>query len=204
MSHKISQAGINLIKSFEGCRLTAYKPVPTETYWTIGWGHYGPDVRQGMTITQVDADRMLITDLAKYEAPVNALSIAGQLNQNQFDALVSFCYNCGEGNLRKLCLGRTVGQIAASITQYNKAGGNVLKGLERRRKSEQELFNTPEKEGTKVPERDINNVSSWAAKDWEEATANGYVDGTRPGAPITREEMAIVINRLRKSFLAKD
>ncbi|WP_143767420.1 lysozyme, partial [Paenibacillus odorifer] len=60
MSRKISQVGISLIKSFEGCRLTAYKPVPTETYWTIGWGHYGPDVKAGMTITQAQADSMLL------------------------------------------------------------------------------------------------------------------------------------------------
>lgn len=142
MNRKISEAGIKLIKSFEGCRLMAYKPVPTEQYWTIGWGHYGPDVKQGMTITQVQADAMLEADLVRYEAPVNALTI--QLNQNQFDALVSFCYNCGAGNLRKLCLGRTIEQIAASMPQYNKGGGNVLAGLVRRRGEELALFNKPE------------------------------------------------------------
>ena len=56
-------------------------------------------------------------------------------------------------------------------------------------------------EVAKMPERDINKVSDWAKKDWEEAKANGYVDGTRPGAPITREEVAIVINRLRKNLI---
>ncbi|TKH42069.1 hypothetical protein C1I60_22490 [Paenibacillus terrae] len=68
---KISEAGLHLIKNSEGCRLEAYKPVATETYWTIGWGHYGPDVKQGMTITQAKADVMLVEDLAKYEAYVN-------------------------------------------------------------------------------------------------------------------------------------
>lgn len=93
MSRKISQAGIDLIKSFEGCRLVAYKPVATETFFTIGWGHYGPDVKAGMTITQERADSMFVADLSKYEAYVNDpkyVPVTAQLNQNQYDALVSF------------------------------------------------------------------------------------------------------------------
>lgn len=147
MSRKISDAGLKLIKSFEGCRLTAYKPVPTETYWTIGWGHYGHDVKQGMTITQAQADAMLVNDLAKYESYVNNpiyVPVTAQLNQNQFDALVSFCYNCGPGNLQSLCRGRTIAQIADNITKYDKAAGKVLAGLTRRRKAELELFNKKE------------------------------------------------------------
>ncbi|MBE7682013.1 glycoside hydrolase family protein [Paenibacillus sp. P13VS] len=144
---KISNAGIKLIKSFEGCKLTAYKPVTTEQYWTIGWGHYGADVKQGMTITQAQADAMLLSDLAKYEAYVNNPSyvpVADKLTQNQFDALTSFCYNTGPANLKKLCNDRTISQIAASITKYNKAGGKVLNGLVRRRQAELDLFNTPD------------------------------------------------------------
>ncbi|MEK3735727.1 lysozyme [Paenibacillus sp. FSL H7-0941] len=144
MNRKISQVGISLIKSFEGCRLTAYKPVPTETYWTIGWGHYGPDVKAGMTITQAQADSMLLSDLAKYEAYVNDASyvpVTAWLSQNQFDALTSFCYNCGNGSLKKLCVGRTITEIALNITKYNKGGGNVLAGLVRRRKAELDLYN---------------------------------------------------------------
>jgi GH24 family phage-related lysozyme (muramidase) len=126
--------------------LKAYKPVPTEEYWTIGWGHYGPDVQAGMTITQAQADSMLVADLAKYEAYVNNsnyVPVTAQLNQNQFDALVSFCYNCGNGSLKKLCAGRTIAEIAQNITKYNKAGGNVLAGLVRRRQEELELFIKP-------------------------------------------------------------
>lgn len=144
MSRKISQAGIKLIKSFEGCCLKAYKPVPTEQYWTIGWGHYGQDVAEGMTITQEKADSMLVTDLAKYEGYVNDpayVPVTAKLNQNQFDALVSFCYNCGNGSLKQLCKGRTIAQIAENITKYNKGGGNVLAGLVRRRMAELELYN---------------------------------------------------------------
>lgn len=141
---KTSQAGINLIKSFEGCRLKAYKPVSTERYWTIGYGHYGADVKQGMTITQAQADSFLVADLSKFEGYVNALG--KQLNQNQFDALVSFAYNCGAGNLRTLCANRTLPQIAVKLLAYNKAGGKVLSGLTRRRKEEQKLFNSPVKQ----------------------------------------------------------
>ncbi|WJH28464.1 lysozyme [Paenibacillus sp. CC-CFT742] len=147
MVRKISNAGIKLIKLFEGCKLTAYKPVSTEQYWTIGWGHYGSDVKQGMTITQAQADAMLIADLAKYEAYVNNPSyvpVTDKLTQNQFDALTSFCYNTGPGNLKQLCKDRTVAQIAESITKYNKAGGKVLNGLVRRRKAELDLYNTPD------------------------------------------------------------
>ena len=56
MSKPVGEAGLALIKRFEGCRLTAYKPVSTEKYWTIVWGHYGPDVREGQVITQTQAD----------------------------------------------------------------------------------------------------------------------------------------------------
>jgi hypothetical protein len=101
-----------------------------------------------MTITQAYADSLLVADMARYEAPVNNVPLG--FNQNQFDALVSFCYNCGAGNLRKLCEGRTHAEIAQNIAKYDKAGGKVLAGLTRRRKAEQDLFNTPVKGGFKV------------------------------------------------------
>ncbi|MEC0107285.1 glycoside hydrolase family protein [Paenibacillus taichungensis] len=148
MTRKISNAGVKLIKSFEGCKLTAYKPVQTEQYWTIGWGHNGPDVRQGQKITQAQADSMLLEDLAKYEAYVNNptyVPLTDQLSQNQFDALVSFTYNCGQGNLKKLCNGRKLKEIGYAILLYDKSGGKVLAGLTRRRKEESALFFTADK-----------------------------------------------------------
>lgn len=144
---QISENGVALIKRYEGCRLTAYKPVAGEKYYTIGWGHYGADVTKDMKITQAQADTMLLCDLVKYERYVNNKNFVpqiNQLNQNQFDALVSFCYNCGCGNLQKLCKGKTIQKIANDILKYNHgAGGVVLKGLTRRRKEEQKLFLTP-------------------------------------------------------------
>lgn len=155
---KLSQTGIDLIKSFEGLKLTAYKPVPTEKHWTIGYGHYGPDVKVGQKITAAEAEAMLSRDLVRYEGFVKDkyfVPQTDQLNQNQYDALVSFVYNCGQGNLKSLCgKGRTLRQIADAMLLYDKAGGNVLAGLTRRRKAERELFLTPVKKPAKQPEVD--------------------------------------------------
>ena len=135
---RTAQAGIDLIKSFEGLRLKAYKPVSTEKYYTIGYGHYGADVKPDMVITADYAEALLRLDLDKFERAVN--SYERNWNQNQFDALVSFTFNCGIANLKRLVTNRTNAQIAQKIVLYNKAGGKVLKGLVRRRKAEQELF----------------------------------------------------------------
>ena len=138
---RIGQAGLALIKQYEGCRLAAYRCAAG--VWTIGYGHTA-GVHSGMTITQARADAYLQQDIAKFEGYVNNpayVPITEQLNQNQFDALVSFAFNLGAGNLRKLCKGRTAAQIARAMPSYNKAAGKVLAGLTRRRKAEQALFN---------------------------------------------------------------
>ena len=138
---KTSTNGINLIKQFEGCRLKAYKPIAAEKYYTIGYGHYGPDVSANMTITQAQADAFLVADLGKFENYVTATGLT--LTQNQFDALVSFTYNCGPGNLAKLIKGRDYQQIADAMLLYNKgANKQVLAGLVRRRTAERTLFLT--------------------------------------------------------------
>ena len=143
-NRKIGQAGLALIKQYEGCRLAAYRCAAG--VWTIGYGHTA-GVHSGMTITQAQADAYLQQDVAKFEGYVNNpayVPITEQLNQNQFDALVSFAFNLGAGNLRKLCKGRTAAQIARTMSNYNKAAGKVLAGLKRRREAEQKLFNTPD------------------------------------------------------------
>ena len=142
-NRKIGQAGLALIKQCEGCRLAAYKC--SAGVWTIGYGHTA-GVHSGMTITQAQADAYLQQDIAKFEGYVNNpayVPITTNLNQNQFDALVSFAFNLGAGNLRKLCKGRTAAQIARTMPNYNKANGRVLAGLKRRRAAEQALFNKP-------------------------------------------------------------
>lgn len=135
---KTSKSGINLIKQFEGCRLVAYKAVPTEKFYTIGYGHYGADVTKGMVITQIKAEEYLKRDLVKFENAVNNLNLS--LTQNMFDALVSFTYNCGAGNLKTLVRNRTLSQIADAMLLYNKSSGRVLAGLTKRRKAERALF----------------------------------------------------------------
>ena len=138
---RIGQAGLDLIKQYEGCRLAAYRCAAG--VWTIGYGHTA-GVHSGMTITQAQADAYLQQDIAKFEGYVNNpayVPITAKLNQNQFDALVSFAFNLGAGNLRKLCKGRTAAQIARTMPNYNKAAGKVLAGLKRRRAAEQALFN---------------------------------------------------------------
>ena len=138
---KTSQNGIKFLTGFEGCRLHAYKAVPTEPYYTIGYGHYGPDVKADMKITFSMAEEYLKKDLVRFENAVNRTGLT--LNQNQFDALVSFTYNCGEGSLKMLIKGRTINQIGDALLLYNKSGGKVLEGLNRRRRKERELFFTP-------------------------------------------------------------
>jgi GH24 family phage-related lysozyme (muramidase) len=133
---KINEAGLELIKSFEGCRLVAYK-CPADV-WTIGYGHTA-GVYEGQVITQAQADNMLKSDMKKYEKYVTD-NVKLPLNENQFSALVSFCYNCGVGNLRTLVKNRNTQQIADAMILYNKASGKVLTGLVRRREAERKLF----------------------------------------------------------------
>lgn len=136
---KTSESALKKIKEFEGCRLKAYKPVAAEKYWTIGVGHYGSDVTEGMTITENQAMDLLRKDIAKFESHVTATGLT--LTQNQFDALVSFTYNCGPGNLAKLIRGRDYQQIADAMLFYTRgADKKVLKGLVRRREWERNLF----------------------------------------------------------------
>ena len=132
---KISQTGIELIKKFEGCVLYAYKdPVGV---WTIGYGHT-VGVKSGQKVTQKQAETLLKEDLKIYENHVTKSGV--KVNQNQFDALVSFTYNCGAGSLKTLLSGRSLNEVSKALLLYNKAGGRVLQGLVNRRKAEKELF----------------------------------------------------------------
>ena len=136
---KTSQRGINLIKQFEGVRLTAYK-CPAGVY-TIGYGHTR-GVKRGMKITEEEASAYLTADLRNSEKAVERYDSVYHWNQNEFDALVSFTFNCGASNLRSLLRNgrRNRSQIAETLPLYRKAGGKVLKGLERRRAAEKALF----------------------------------------------------------------
>jgi GH24 family phage-related lysozyme (muramidase) len=139
---KTSKTGLELIKKFEGCKLTSYQ-LPSEAKYTVGYGHYG--VEKGVTITQSQADEYLIKDLKTAENQVNKYNCIYNFTQNQFDALVSFAYNIG--SIKQLTKEgtRTKAQIGDAILLYNKSGGKVLKGLVKRRQAERKLYftNTP-------------------------------------------------------------
>lgn len=139
MELSISDTGLELIKRFEGCRLKAYQD--SVGVWTIGYGHTS-GVCKGQVITQIQADAYLKSDCANAEKHVNNYDNIYHWNQNQFDALVSFTFNCGSGNLKTLLNDgqRTIAEISAKIIAYNKAGGKVLQGLVNRRNAEKELF----------------------------------------------------------------
>lgn len=136
---KTSQRGINLIKEFEGLRLTAYR-CPAGVY-TIGYGHTR-GVKRGMKITEEEASAFLTADLLNSEKAVERYDSVYHWNQNEFDALVSFTFNCGAANLRALLRNgrRNRSQIVATLPLHRKAGGKVLRGLERRRAAEKALF----------------------------------------------------------------
>lgn len=141
---KTSKTGLDLIKTFEGCRLKAYK-CPADV-WTIGYGHTGSDVKQGMVITQAEADRLLQQDLERFEKNVMKFNNKYHWAQNEFDALVSFAFNIGSIDQLTANKTRTKDQIAQAMLLYNKAGGKVLPGLTKRRQAERQLFLTPSQE----------------------------------------------------------
>ncbi len=141
---KTSKNGINLIKSFEGCRLQAY--LCPALIWTIGYGHTG-NVKKGDKITEVQAETLLTIDLQKFENAINT-AVKAPLNQNQFDALVSFVYNIGIGAFKTSTLLKHLnaseyGLAAVQFERWNKSHGKILSGLTRRRKAEKELFIKP-------------------------------------------------------------
>ena len=138
---KISQAGLDLIREFEGCRLTAY--MDSVGVWTIGYG-CTTDVAPGMKITQAQAEERLKEDVHHAENCVNSL-VTVPLTPGEFDALVSFAFNLGCGNLRKSTLLRLVNEsnfdaAALEFRRWDKAGGQVLSGLTRRRYAEAKRF----------------------------------------------------------------
>lgn len=141
---RINEEGLKILKKFEGCKLKTYlcpAGIPT-----IGYGHTGKDVSEGMTITKAQAEKLLLKDLAKFEAGVADL-VKVPVSVNQFSALVVFAYNIGlnalSGStlLKKLNAGDVIG-AADQFLRWNKAAGKELDGLTNRRHAERDLFLT--------------------------------------------------------------
>jgi lysozyme len=162
---KLTAAGANLIKHFEGClkphegKFKAYKCPAGDL--TIGHGHtnhHGRKFNSGDVWSQVECDAEFLSDMAGFEAAVRRL-VKVPLEPWQYDALVSFAYNCGEGNLGKSTLLKKVNAndfagAAKEFAKWNKGGGKVLAGLTRRRASEALLFqNIPDENYDGKPDK---------------------------------------------------
>jgi len=142
---KVGGGGVTLIKEFEGFPFNGRPYRDMVGVWTIGYGHtegVGPHSKQ---LTQPQASELLRRDLDdKYGPPVNALDV--DLNQHQFDAIVSFVYNCGPGAISpstgvgKALRARQWNTAANCLLQWNRAGGKVVPGLTRRRNAERSMF----------------------------------------------------------------
>ncbi len=143
---KTGNRGLALIRRFEGLRLEAYRD--SAGIWTIGYGHTAqagrPTPGPGMRITRAEADALLARDLGKYEAAVTA-ALTRLPSRNQFDAMVSLCFNIGPGNFTRSGVVRAFNagddrQAADLFLVWNRAAGRVLPGLTRRRQGEKRLF----------------------------------------------------------------
>lgn len=141
---KTSEAGLRFIQHHEGCVLKAYKDFG-KGIWTIGWGHTGPEVKEGLVWTQAQADAALAADVAtKAEAPI-AKYCKVPLTQHQYDALVSFTFNVGGGALasstllRKLNAGDVAG-AEAEFPKWDKVAGKPYAILTARRRDELAMF----------------------------------------------------------------
>lgn len=141
----IGKRGIELIKKFEGLELSAY--LCPARVWTIGYGHTGNDVYKGKTITELQAEQLLIKDLVKFSKGVKE-KLATFVNQNQFDALVSFAFNVGLNAFGRSTLLRKVNanpfdsDIQNEFKKWKYAKGIILDGLIKRREAEAELYFT--------------------------------------------------------------
>lgn len=137
----ISKAGLDLIKVSEGLVLKAYRDAVDVL--TIGYGHTGPDVHEGMIVTEAQAEALLLGDIERFERAVEKL--CPNTTQGQFDALVSFTFNLGEKSLKESTLRRLHNEAAyeAAAGQFSRwvnAGGRQLPGLVKRRAAEAKMY----------------------------------------------------------------
>lgn len=139
-------AGQQLIKGDEDCKLSAYRD--QGGVWSIGYGHTGPEVTEGLTITQAQADRWFIQDLQNTCSALTRL-LTVSVNDNQFSALSSWAYNVGIGNaadstLIKLLNAGHYMLVPMQLARWNRVNGVVSDGLTKRRNDEIALWNTPD------------------------------------------------------------
>jgi lysozyme len=172
MMRRINAEGLAFIKQWEGLRLDAYKC--SASVWTIGYGHTAT-AKQGMRISQTEAERLLYQDLAVFEAEVSR-AVDVKLSDNQFAALVSWTYNVGVQAMRTSSLIRKLNQgdyasVPGELARWNKVGGTVNKGLSNRRAAEAGLW----ARGAFVASRDVEPTEPRRPSAASEAGALGGV-----------------------------
>lgn len=139
---RYSEAACAMAKAFEGLRLKSYRD--EAGVWTVGWGHTGVEARDGATMNEEEAEVLLGEDLESAARCVDRL-VKVEVSQNQFDALVDFCFNLGCASLAQSTLLKMVNagdfdEAAKQFLRWNKGAGKVLRGLTKRRQAEAELF----------------------------------------------------------------
>lgn len=165
---KIDKYGEKLIKNFESCKLTAYKADKSEKYYTIGWGHYGADVKKGMKISKTTAEKLFDNDIKYFENCVNSC-LKVKVTQSMFNALVSFTYNVGYGAFKNSTLLKYVNKkqfkkASNEFKKWNKCGGKVLNGLVKRRLLEKTEF---ERQGLAPSYIEVNNFTLPSLKSYK-------------------------------------
>lgn len=216
---KTSQRGVDLIKSFEGLSLKAVR-LQGEQFYTVGYGHYGADVQPGQVMTQAQAEDLLRQDLRRFEYWVSDYTerfARFTPNQNQFDALVSFCYNCGpgvvgqpgKGGLYQLIAGRDAAEVAEHMIYYVKGASPAFtQGLRNRRLRERALFLEPAEEEDTMTGKEIYEALTSYLEDQTPpasmqtelaaAQAAGIWDGGTPTSMAPRYQAAAMAWRAYK------
>lgn len=142
----INEAGLDLLKSFEGLRLSSYRDAGG--VWTIGYGHTGADVKPELHITQQQAELLLQHDVMRFERAVERAVHDVPTTENQFSAMVCLAYNIGEvgfarSTVRSMHRKGNYRLAGGAFMMWVKAGGKTLRGLVRRRAAERRLYGTP-------------------------------------------------------------
>ena len=214
---KTSNAGIALIKEFEGVRLDSYRD--SVGVWTVGYGHTAacgePIPGPGVKITSAQADAALRKDLGKFENGVTNL-VTAKLEQCQFDALVSFAFNVGLGSLAKSTLLKKVNagkfsQVPAEFLKWDRAGGRALPGLTRRRHAEAAMFAkahgaepTNEEESSAEPDLPTPSKSMAQSKEGNTAVVSGALASAGAASQVVdqvqqaNDAMSAVMDLLHK------
>lgn len=221
MARKTSQKGIDLIKSFEGFTSVAFRlqvgsdsngnPIYDSDNCTYGYGHCGAEVKEGQTITKAEAEELLKQDLQYFENCVNNSKycpVTDKLNQNQFDALVSFTYNCGAGGLKYLCLNKTVKEIGYALPKtYVTSNGVYLDGLYNRRLKEQALFfsdsTDTQSDNTENSGNEVSKIQSWLNSNYDSDIVVDGIYGSQTMKAIIKA-LQIELNRQFNAGLAVD